>query len=141
MAYRFITVTAVSIVASACLAATVLAIAPAALAQAPAQGFWNVQGRAVPGTRCSDWLVHLTMNQGRLTGVLGLGQGNQDLQNLALQPDGSFSATTPAGHVNNRAVRGFDISGRFVGDMVTVTIKNEICPDRTASAQRQPLGR
>ena len=111
-----------------------------AFAQAPPQGFWTVQGRAVPGTRCADWFVRLAVEQGRLTGVVGVGQGNVIIQNLALRPDGSFSGNTVAGHVNNRAVRAYDVTGRFSGDMATVTLKNEICPDRSATGWRQPFG-
>jgi hypothetical protein len=126
---------------SLCLAA-IIACAPLApaLAQAPEQGFWTVQGRAVSGTRCGDWAVRLAVEQGRLTGVVGVGQGNVTLQNLVLRPDGSFTGNTLAGHVNNRAVRAFNVTGQFSGDAVTVTLKNEICPDRTASARRQPTG-
>jgi len=121
-------------------AITACALFAPALAQAPTQGFWTVQGRAVPGTRCGDWAVRLAVEEGRLTGVVSLGQGNVTLQNLMLRPDGSFSGNTLAGHVNNRAVRAFNVAGQFSGDAVTVTLKNEICPDRTASARRQPTG-
>jgi hypothetical protein len=111
-----------------------------ALAQAPStapmEGFWTVQGRAVPGTRCADWSVSLALEQGRLTGVVGVGQGNVILQNLVLGPDGSFSGNTVAGHVNNRSVRAYSVTGRISGDVVSVTLKNEICPDRSGSARR-----
>jgi hypothetical protein len=103
-------------------------------------GFWTVQGRAVPGTRCADWLVHLAVEQRRLTGVVGVGQGNVVLENLVLRPDGSFSGNTVAGHVNNRAVRAYTVVGQFSGDAVKVTLKNEICPDRSASARRRATG-
>jgi len=109
----------------------------AALAQAPANGFWDVQGRALPGTRCSDWFVRLGLRQGYLTGTLGVGQGNLIIQNLVLQANGSFSGNTRAGHVNGRAVRAYNVAGQFSGDRVTVTLTNEICPDRTASGYRQ----
>jgi hypothetical protein len=94
----------------------------------------------VPGTRCADWFVRLAIEQGRLTGIVGVGQGNVIIQNLVLQPDGSFSGNTGAGYVNNRSVRAFAVMGRFSGDLVSVTLRNEICPDRTASAQRQSIG-
>lgn len=120
--------------------ALALALTSPAVAQVPRDGFWTVQGRSVPGTRCADWRVRLAAEQGRLTGVVGVGQGNVILQNLVLQPDGRFSGNTVAGHVNNRAVRAYDVTGRFAGEMVTVTLKNEICPDRSATGWRQPVG-
>jgi hypothetical protein len=64
---------------AAVLASASLTAHGAALAQA-VDGFWTVQGRAVSGTRCSDWLVRLAVEQGRLTGVVGVGQGNVMLQ-------------------------------------------------------------
>jgi hypothetical protein len=60
---------------AAILASTLLMAHGEAFAQA-IDGFWTVQGRAVPGTRCADWLVRLAVEQGRLTGVVGVGQGN-----------------------------------------------------------------
>jgi hypothetical protein len=110
------------------------------LAQAPwvpPNGFWQVQGRAVSGTRCGDWFVRLAVEQGRLTGVVGVGQGNIILRNVVLRPDGSFSGDTPAGHVNHRVVRAYQVTGRFTGDIVTVAMKSELCPDRGGSARRQ----
>jgi hypothetical protein len=56
------------------------------------------------------------------------------------RPDGSFSGNTAAGYVNNRTVRAYSIVGRFSGNVVNVTLKNEICPDRTTSAWRRPTG-
>jgi hypothetical protein len=122
-------------------ALTFLGLSGSAVAQVPQGiGFWNAQGRAVPGTRCADWYVRLAVEDGRLTGVLGVGQGNLTIQNLVLRPDGGFSGSTPAGHVNSRVVRAYNISGRFTGDIANVTVKTELCPDRTASARRQPFG-
>ena len=133
-----------------CLAAVLLLVAltPHGVAQAqtppslnaPMDGFWTAQGRGVPGTRCADWLVRLAVEQGRLTGVVGVGQGNVALQNLVLRVDGSFSGNTVAGHVNNRAVRAYNVIGQFSGDAVRVTLKNEICPNRSASARRRSIG-
>lgn len=123
------------------LAMALFVVAGTSVAQVPQGiGFWNAQGRAVPGTRCADWSVRLAVEDGRLTGVLGVGQGNVTIQNLILRSDGSFSGTTPAGHVNNRSVRAYRISGRFTGDLARITVSNEICPDRSASARRQPFG-
>jgi hypothetical protein len=127
-------------IAAACLClALMLASLPVriAAAQAPANGFWDVQGRALPGTRCSDWFVRLGMRQGDLTGIVGVGQGNLIIQNLVLQPNGSFSGNTRAGHVNGRAVRAYNVAGQFSGDRVSVTLTNEICPDRTGTGFRQ----
>jgi len=117
-----------------------LALLTPALAQAPIEGFWTVTGRAVAGTRCASWFVRLAVEQGRLTGVVGVGQGNVIIQNLVLRPDGSFSGNTVAGHVNHRPVRAYYVVGRFSGDWVSVTLTNEICPGRTATAWRQWTG-
>ncbi|HWB48478.1 MAG TPA: hypothetical protein VG651_05170 [Stellaceae bacterium] len=117
-----------------------VSLATGAMAQVPRDGFWNIQGRAIPGMRCGDWMVRLAVEQGRLTGLVGVGQGNVMLQNLVLRPDGSFSGNTAAGHVNARAVRAYQVRGRFSGDLVTVTLSNEICPDRQGHAQRQWVG-
>lgn len=118
----------------------VLAAPSQLLAQAPRDGFWVAQGPGIPGMRCSDWMVRLSLEQGRLAGSLGLSQGNVIIQQLVLRPDGTFSGTTPAGHVNARAVRAYQIRGRFDGDVVSVTLSNEICPDRSARARRQSTG-
>jgi hypothetical protein len=119
-----------------------LAIQEAAKAQAPAgrpaDGVWTVSGTAAPGTRCDDWTVRLGVAQGRLSGTVSVGQGNLSIQNLVLRPDGGFSGDTPAGSVNNRSVRAYQVKGQFLpGDTVNVTLSNEICPDRTASGRRQ----
>jgi hypothetical protein len=118
-----------------------LAVFAPAFGQAPPlDGFWNVQGRGIPGMRCADWMVKLAVEQGRLTGVVGVSQGNVIIQNLVLRPDGSFSGSTQAGHVNARAVRAYQVRGQFIGNLVTVTLSNEICPDRSGSARRQWTG-
>jgi hypothetical protein len=111
-----------------------------ALAQAPVHGFWTVHGRGVSGTRCGAWFIRLALDQGRLTGVLGVSQGNVTLQNLVLRPDGSFSGNSLEGYVNHRHVRAYNVVGRFSGDLVSVTLKNEICPDRSGTGRRQPTG-
>jgi hypothetical protein len=123
-----------------CLALGGFLAVPPALAQLPPDGFWVVQGRGIPGMRCADWMVRLAVEQGRLTGSVGLSQGNVLIQNLVLRPDGSFSGDTAAGHVNARAVRAYRVRGQFSGDVVGVTLSNEICPDRTGSARRQWVG-
>ena len=120
----------------------ILALTPpdVAVAQVPPDGFWTVQGRGIPGMRCADWMVRFAVEQGRLTGLVGVSQGNVIIENMTLQPDGSFSGRTGAGHVNSRAVRAYKIKGRFSSDLVNVTISNEICPDRSAMARRQWTG-
>ena len=119
--------------------AAVLAPAPltSALAQAPVEGFWTVHGRGVSGTRCGAWFIRLAVEQGRLTGVVGVSQGNVTLQNLVLRPDGSFSGNSLEGYVNHRHVRAYNVVGRFSGEVVSVTLKNEICPDRSGTGRRR----
>jgi len=108
--------------------------------QTTRDGFWIVQGRGIPGMRCADWMIRLALEQGRLTGSIGLSQGNVIIQNLILRSDGSFAGSTPAGHVNARAVRAYQVRGQFNGDVVNVTLSNEICPDRSGSSLRQATG-
>jgi hypothetical protein len=100
-------------------------------------GTWTVQGRAISGLRCGDWLVRLTNAQGRLSGVVSLARSTVPLQNLALSPDGSFSGTTQAGVVGTRHVRGYRVTGRFSGDRVNLTLEDHICPPRRGTAIRQ----
>jgi hypothetical protein len=109
-------------------------------AQVPPDGFWTVSGRAISGTRCADWTIRLAVEQGRLTGVVSVGQGNIILQNAMLRPDGSFSGNTLEGHVNNRHVRAYIVTGRFSGELVNLAISSVICPDRRGSALRRPTG-
>jgi len=105
-------------------------------AQMPPDGTWRVNGRAVPGTRCADWFVTIRNGQGHLSGVVGVGQGNVPIHGLSLQPDGSFSGVTRAGHINGRVVRAYEVNGRFNGAMVSLTLENEICPTRSGTAVR-----
>jgi hypothetical protein len=128
-------------IAMSLFVASIISLSPPAGAQVPRDGFWVVQGWGIHGMRCSDWMVRLAVEQGRLTGNVGLVQGNVTIDNLVLGPDGRFSGQTRAGHVNARAVRANQIRGQFVGDTVWVTLSNEICPDRNGSARRQSFGR
>jgi hypothetical protein len=128
---------------SAALAAIGLALTAITPSQAqapasvrPPDGTWQVSGRAIPGTRCGDWYVRIINRQGRLSGIVGLSQGNVPIYGLALQPDGSFSGVTRAGHVNARAVRANEINGQFNGLQLSLTLENEICPTRAGSAMR-----
>jgi hypothetical protein len=106
-------------------------------ASGAADGLWVVQGRGIPGMRCADWMVRLAVRQGQLSGVVGVSQGNVALENLVLRPNGSFAGNTRAGHVNARSVRAYQVRGQFNGDLVSVTLGNEICPDRQGGGRRQ----
>jgi hypothetical protein len=102
-------------------------------------GIWTVQGRAIQGTRrCGDWLVRLTNKQGRLSGVVSLARSSVPIQNLVLQPDGSFSGTTQAGLTGSRHTRAYKVSGKFSGDTVSLTLEDSMCPPRHGVATRQP---
>jgi hypothetical protein len=100
-------------------------------------GIWRVQGRAIHGTRCGDWLVTLTNRQGRLSGVVALARASVPIEGLVLQPDGSFAGTTRAGLVGSRHARAYRVSGRFSGDTVTLTLEGNLCPPRHGTAIRQ----
>jgi hypothetical protein len=102
-------------------------------------GIWSVQGRAIQGTRrCGDWLVRLTNRQGQLSGVVSLARSSVPIQNLVLQPDGSFSGTTRAGLTGSRHTRAYKVSGKFSGDTVSLTLEDNVCPPRHGVATRQP---
>jgi hypothetical protein len=103
-----------------------------------ANGTWTVQGREIPGTRCGNWLVRLTNTQGSFSGVVSLARGSVPIQNLALAPDGSFSGTTQAGVVGSTHARAYQVTGRFVGDTVHVTLETNRCPARHGVAMRRP---
>ena len=62
------------------------------------------------------------------------------LQNLVPRRDGSFSGNTPAGHINGRVVRAYQVGGQVNGDVVTLTRSNEICPDRNGQGLRHSTG-
>ena len=112
-----------------------------AVAAAPiSDGIWRVQGRAIHGTRCGDWLVTLTNRQGQLSGVVALARASVPIEGLVLQPDGSFAGTTRAGLVGSRHARAYRVSGRFSGDTVTLTLKDNLCPPRHGTAIRQAAG-
>ncbi len=118
-----------------------LAATSPARAQSPAtlaNGSWTVQGREIPGTRCGHWLVRLTTMPGSLSGVVSLARASVPIQNLALAPDGSFSGTTQAGVVGSTHARAYQVTGRFVGDTVHVTLETDRCPARHGVAARQP---
>lgn len=125
--------------------ASLAAIAPAhaqSAGTAPAahlpDGVWTVQGREIPGTRrCGHWMVRLTNAQGRLSGVISLARGSVPIQNLILQPDGSFSGTTQAGVIGTTHARAYTVTGRFLGDTVNLTLQNNACPARHGAATRQ----
>jgi hypothetical protein len=117
------------------------AVEPATTAPATqlADGIWIVQGRAIQGTRrCGDWLVRLTNRQGQLSGMASLARSSVPLQNLALQPDGSFSGTTQAGLTGSRHARAYKVTGKFSGDTMSLTLEDNMCPPRHGVATRQP---
>jgi hypothetical protein len=101
-----------------------------------ADGTWTVQGRELPGARCGHWLVRLTNAHGDLSGVVSLARGSVSLTNLTLMPDGSFSGSTRAGIVGSTYARAYKVTGRFSGDTVHLTLKNDICPARHGVARR-----
>ena len=100
-----------------------------------------MQGRAIPGTRrCGDWLVRLTNRQGQLSGVVSLARSSVPIQNLTLQPDGTFAGNTRAGLTGSRHARAYKVTGRFSGDTVNLTLEDNMCPPRHGTAIRQAGG-
>ena len=133
---RFLLVAVCALVAAV---SSVQAVEPtAAPATQLADGIWTVQGRAIQGTRrCGDWLVRLTNRLGQLTGVVSLARSSVPIQNLALQPDGSFSGNTQAGLTGSRHARAYKVTGKFSGDAVNLTLQDNMCPPRHGTAVRQ----
>ena len=116
-------------------------LAAAAPASQLADGVWTVQGRAIQGTRrCGDWLVRLTNAGGQLSGFVSLARSSVPIQNLTLQPDGTFSGTTRAGLTGSRHARAYKVSGKFSGDTVSLTLEDNMCPPRSGTAIRQARG-
>ena len=106
-----------------------------------ADGIWTVQGRAIQGTRrCGDLLVRLTNSGGQLSGVVSLARSSVSIQNLMLQPDGSFSGATRAGLTGSRHARAYKVTGKFSGDTVSLTLQDSMCPPRSGTATRQAGG-
>src|SRR6202030_4771619 len=126
----------IAICASLAVGSSVQAIEPATAAPDQlADGIWRVQGRAIPGSRrCGDWLVRLTNAQGQLAGVVSLARSSVPIQNLALLPNGSFSGTTQAGLTASRHARAYQVTGKFSGDTVSLTLEDNICPPRHGMA-------
>jgi hypothetical protein len=123
--------------ASLVLISPVGAVGPTQLAD----GIWTVQGRAIQGTRrCGDWLVRLTNAGGQLSGVVSLARSSVPIQNLVLQPDGSFSGTTRAGLTGSRHARAYKVTGKFSGDTVSLTLEDNMCPPGHGAAGRQSAG-
>lgn len=113
----------------------------AATATQPADGIWTVQGRAIPGRRrCGNWLVRLTNAGGQLSGVVSLARASVPIENLTLQPDGSFSGTTQAALAGSNPARAYKVSGNFSGDTVSLTLQDNICLPRHGMATRQARG-
>lgn len=134
---RFLLVAALASLAVVSPLRAVESVAAAPAGQLP-DGTWIVQGRAIQGARrCGDWLVHLTSRQGQLFGMVSLAQSSVRIQNLVLQPDGSFSGTARAGLVRSRHVRAYRVSGKFSGDTVSLTLQESMCPPRHGTAVRQ----
>ena len=134
----------VAVCASLGAVSPVRAVEPGITAPATqlADGIWTVQGRAIPGTRrCGDWLVRLTNRQGQLSGVVSLARSSVPIQNLALQPDGSFSGTTRAGLVGSRHARAYKVAGQFSGDTANLTLEDDACPPRSGVATRHSAAR
>ena len=129
--------------ASFAAASSARAVEPVTAAPATllADGIWTVQGRAIQGTRrCGDWLVRLTNRQGQISGVVSLARSTVPIRNLALQPDGSFSGTTRAGLTGSRHTRAYQVTGKFSGDTVSLTLEDNMCPPRHGTATRQATG-
>ena len=126
-------------VAAGVLFTVIASVLPAELAAAAplTDGIWRVQGRAIHGTRCGDWLVTLTNWQGQLSGVIALARASVPIENLVVQSDGSFSGTTRAGLVGSRHARAYRVSGRFSGNTVSLTLEGNLCPPRHGTAVRQ----
>ena len=112
-------------VAAGVLFTVIASVLPAELAAAAplTDGIWRVQGRAIHGTRCGDWLVTLTNRQGQLSGVIALARASVPIENLVVQSDGSFSGTTRAGLVGSRHARAYRVSGRFSGNTVSLRLR------------------
>ena len=125
----------------ACVSPGVLSLVePAFTARAArlADGTWTVQGRAIQGTRrCGDWLVRLTNTGDQLSGIVSLARSSVPIQNLTLQSDGTFSGITRAGMTGSTHTRAYKVTGKFSGDIVSLTLEDNMCPPRRGTAVRR----
>jgi hypothetical protein len=80
-------------------------------------------GRA-GGHGCSgDVAVRLIVAQGRLSGVFTGGRGTQPIENLVLNPNGSFTGITSGGAASGGLEKIiWSVSGQSSGDTPTVTV-------------------
>jgi hypothetical protein len=98
-------------------------------AAGPPNGTWEVRlggggGGRAGGHGCSgDLVVRLTVAQGRLSGAFVGGRGAQTIENLVLNPNGSFTGITSGGAASSGLEKIiWSVSGQFSGDTPTVTI-------------------
>jgi hypothetical protein len=123
------------------IVAVVLALAVIiSAATASVDGGWEVRLPFGGGRGCNvDWMVRLTVAQGRLSGVFLGGAGTQTISNLVLKPDGSFAGTTSGGvAAGGSPLRVFSVSGQFSGNMATATATDTTggCGTRTGQGTR-----
>ena len=102
-----------------------------------ADGIWMVQARAPGNQHCSDRLVRLSNKQGRLSGAVAFARASVPIRNLVLLPDGSFSGATEASLTGSRLGRFYKVTGKFSGDVVSLTLEDDVCPPRHGVATRQ----
>jgi len=76
--------------------------------------------------------------KGKLSGIVSLARSSIPIQSLSLLPDGTFSGTTQAGVVGSTYVRAYNVTGKFSGDTVHLTLRNDVCPARYSLGTRQP---
>jgi hypothetical protein len=133
VAYIFLTAAICTLLGSVL---PVRAVEPTAAPASLADGIWTVQGR----DRCGGWVVRLTNEQGKLSGVISLTRSSASIRNLVLERDGSFSGTARASLARPRRVRIYRITGTFSGDMVNLTLEDNFCPPRHGTATRRPTG-
>jgi hypothetical protein len=125
-------------VGTAVVAAALAAIA--GVGPAVSSGFdgtWQANGQSV-GRGCSlSWFLRLTVAQGQASGIVALGAGTQTLQNLVLQPDGSFAAIVAAAvSVSTKSMQEGHVSGKLSRDTITATFVNPSCGARDAKGSR-----
>jgi hypothetical protein len=102
-----------------------------------ADGTWLVQARVDSGRRyCTDRLVLLTNRQGQLSGSVAFARASAPINNLVLQPNGSFSGATRGGVTGSKLGRFYKVTGQFSGDTVSVTVEGTGCPPRHGTATR-----
>jgi hypothetical protein len=126
---------------------TVLAIITALMSHtgvaqaAGLEGTWQANGTGTAGN-CGSWAVRLTIAQSKSSGYVTVERGSQALEDIALQADGTFSASTPGGWTsasNSGGMAPYSVAGKLSADTISVSITTTRCGTQTGQGTRTKI--